>query len=164
MFKSLVRVINDSTDFLVDHITPNDYASLVFPENIHSLVIAGDYLDELVIPEGVRFACVSELSLRKLVVPDSVIWLNCEDNCLRELELPGGIEYVDAHNNFLTRLEFRKPPTELGVLNVENNRLRSLDFEVTSNLYGLNTKINSHNDEPIELSPSLKEFLATHEW
>ena len=159
MFKSRNWIVNDDLHFLIDNITPKDYEMLVFPENIDTLVIAGDYLDELVIPDGVKYVVVNELSLRKLTVPDSVIWLNCDDNCLRELELPGSIEFVDAHNNFLTHLEFRTPPTELWMFNVKNNRLSNLDFETTSNLFCLNTMLNPH----LSLSNSLKEFLATHE-
>ena len=147
---------------LVDHVTPESWDTIEIPDGITHMVIAGDYLNELVVPDGVTTVCVSKLSLRSITLPDSVTWLSCQHNCLRELNIPGCIEYVDAHKNFLTRLEFRSPPTELGNLIVSHNNLRTLNFEATPNLYGVDISINE-NFKFENLTPSLREFLRTHE-
>lgn len=145
---------------LVDHVTPESWDTIEIPDGITHMVIAGDYLNELVVPDGVTTVCVSKLSLRSITLPDSVTWLSCQHNCLRELNIPGGIEYVDAHKNFLTRLEFRSPPTELGNLIVSHNNLRTLNFEATTNLYGVDIS-NNPGFQHEGLTPSLCEFLRT---
>ena len=162
MFKWTVEKISTYIHLSVSHVTPEDWKTIDMPDGLTHLFITGDFLDELVVPEGVIMVNVPKLSLRSITLPESVTWLSCRKNCLRELALPGGIEYVDAHKNLLTRLEFRSPPTELGNLIVSHNNLSTLNFEATPNLYGVDISINE-NFKFENLTPSLREFLRTHE-
>jgi hypothetical protein len=96
--------------------------------NIDSLCIIGDYIDHLIIPDGVEWVSANRLGLKSLYIPDSVRTLYINNNFLACLDLPENIENLYAKKNYLTDVRFRKPPTKLISMDLQENRLTTLDF------------------------------------
>lgn len=107
------------------------------------LYLFGDYFHTFQIPYGITNATIVSKALRKLYVPDSIEYLNVCDNCLTELELPGNIEMLRASNCYLMQIKFRSPPTKLGSLIINRNRLASLDFEAPPSLEYIDVRKNN---------------------
>ena len=94
--------------------TPETWAAfcLEFPFGIHTLRIAGEFLDELIVPSGIVNVICSNIGLRRLIVPDSVRRLECSNNFFR-----GG------------------DPLSLFSLELIDSRLKRLDFKLQNSCY-----------------------------
>ena len=136
--------------------TPETWAAfcLEFPFGIHTLRIAGEFLDELIVPSGIVNVICSNIGLRRLIVPDSVRRLECSNNFLRVLDLPHSIEVLMASKNCLRELTFRGgDPLSLFSLELIDSRLKRLDFKLHNSCY-----VHISNDVQ-DVSPEIQAAL-----
>lgn len=116
--------------FFIRNVNNDAMKKVVIPPMAKSLLIDGDYLDELVIPEGIVFCACPNLGLRTLIVPDSVEHLFCNRNTLRDLELPKSLYSLDASHNPLYTVSFRAEMPAISILRMRSVKATTLDFKV----------------------------------
>lgn len=120
----------------------SDIDNFSFNFDIDYLLILGDYFDKLIIPDGVKWVCANNLGLKEVHIPESVECIYIENNFLSSLHLPKNIEKVCADNNLLVKITCDKKPTNLWCLEVQGNKLRSIDFEVPETIEILKIRNN----------------------
>jgi Leucine-rich repeat (LRR) protein len=166
----MVKTFNVEYDFDVQHnilnISQANQVDLEFILDVYSttrikdLNIYGDYIHTLIIPNGVERVICACCALRVIEIPDSVTELHIYENKLEDLELPSGIEYVNASQNLIQNLVFRDHPTQLKVLELEDNRLQSIDFKVPKTLWKLNISKNIYLKN---ISKELNDFIDAYD-
>jgi hypothetical protein len=141
--------------------TQADMDAYVWPQGVKTVMLNGDQVNHLHVPDGVESVFCAAQGLCTLRVPDSCIVLGANDNRLTELELPAGIEWVAAQNNHLGELRFRGgPPTALCRINLENNRLRRLDFVPPPTLHEIKLQGNGAFDY---IAPEVLKVIKMNE-
>ena len=125
----------ETKDLTLQYAKQADLTSFDFSKyDIETLCVLGDYIDHLIIPDGVKWVSANRLGLKTVSIPDSVKIIYLNNNFLTKIDLPGNIEQVYAKRNYLISVTFRNPPSKLTCLDLQENRLSHLDFEIPKSI------------------------------
>lgn len=156
----------DTCSFLVERAKQPDIDGLVYPEEVDTLTITGDYFYHLRVPEGVKTLVCSGVGLTALELPDSIEAVYIDNNKLSRLEVPNSIVRVIANNNLIEELVFRGgDPYKLEDLELKGNRLSTLDFNPPPTLENIRLYPNWHmKDVNPGITKIINERIECSSW
>lgn len=143
MFEYSFDYSDDVKTLNISYATQADIDAIVFPADVDTVMVSYSRIERIRIPEGVTSCLLSRIGLQELYIPDSVEYLYCSNNFLTALELPADIIVVEANFNHLQSVVFRKPPTAIARLLLNENWLSELEFDPPESLEVLNIRFNN---------------------
>ena len=126
-FNNPTDIPEDTEDLTIHNANDENISNLEIPKSVTTLTITG-LLKTYTIPPNITHLEIDDVGLESITLSEDIRWLICSGNKISHIELNKDIEFAHLSYNQLSTITARAPLTNIKMLDIQNNNMKTLDI------------------------------------